>query len=773
MAAQRPRVPRRPREAEPLHDAGSSRSTSVGRIASGRIKRQQRKAAGAFYAQDEEGTEDVWKEGIYTISKNRDAQKGVEIDIVEDNSIDWKAERTTLPIQLMKIDQQHSFIPRTGELVLWCNNFLHEHYLMRDPQTNEFKFYSFEQKTFHGFPDWRAGVITQVPTSNQGDNSVDFSDILEDSPRSHALNNCGFRVETLPDPNNYDKSLSKQYRYVSLRHIRPMSHWQMVLKGIPEKRWHPSVKSALICMTSLSLVGKWKINGDWPHAKISCKACYIGSELITVGDTIRIAPSREMTAHDTSANKISQVTDILVVTSIRLNLRYIQEDYVLPESQYLALQSYITFVGYGFTLDARRDYRMPPQDTLKSSGDITSIEIPQPIDEETVKSLFRPVGTSHYGHWYRLQRPKQATNDGTKQYPGQRYEVSFDRMLGRLYEADAVRLWTGLSQAKQTSTKRPNLSYDQYGILAARQYATNTDERLPNPAYPGQINWHWTDTRVQALGLASVNGYPVAQYDDIRDPATLKKWRAQLKIIAGASVADYENEAGLKFSARGRKPGSRLINGRIVGPDEQLDSSEEGEAMSQGLGKIRVGSTAMMGGSRMANAAFADVDSSDMVEVDARGKSRSKENPHGGPNSPDTDSEREDKSRSSESRLFDSDQDEDDEPDGAALLSAFGAEARPHHRSRSPGSTGAERPRPLPSSAALLRPKSKSKLEIMTSVETPDYSDDGGDDGDEFDFLKEPVPVRGGTEESEGGDYHSDGGGNDDMEDDSQPVEGV
>jgi hypothetical protein len=53
-------------------------------------------------------------------------------------SFDWRAERKSLPAHLSQVSLQHSFIPRVGELVLWCPYFPDELDLILNPETGFF-----------------------------------------------------------------------------------------------------------------------------------------------------------------------------------------------------------------------------------------------------------------------------------------------------------------------------------------------------------------------------------------------------------------------------------------------------------------------------------------------------------------------------------------------------------------------------------------------------------------------------------------------------------
>jgi Transcription-silencing protein Clr2/Transcription-silencing protein, cryptic loci regulator Clr2 len=443
----------------------STRESSTSGLATGRVRRDV-KQSGAPYARDEEGTEDVYKPFVKRLEGARNSIRGTDDDIREPNSIDWRAEHEhgeygtdTLLTHITQIEQQHSFVPRVGELVLWCPHFLDSHYLMFDCATSEYKYHSFSDKRFHGHPTWRAGVVTEVPSAITQNGPVDFPDILHDPDKRTSLNTAGFRVETMPDPNDpLNKSGSKQYKFVPLRNIRPLSQWQSILRGIPEKKLHASIKNALTCMTSVSLVEKFKAVGHWPSASIFCKGLFLGSELIIVGDTVRLA-----------SEKSTKCTDVLVIESIRLNLEDMEQDHILPKHPLLCSKSSITLVGTAYTLDRNRSYEMSAPDRM-IDDDLEQVVIPTPVSREVVKVIFHPVGSAEYGPWYRLHAQTQ------------KYQVSHEQVLGRLYEAEAVRLWTGLRQENARSgesTKAPSLDFDVSGIMSARRYAACADERLP------------------------------------------------------------------------------------------------------------------------------------------------------------------------------------------------------------------------------------------------------------------------------------------------------
>ncbi|EXJ62226.1 hypothetical protein A1O7_02659 [Cladophialophora yegresii CBS 114405] len=674
----------------------SSRSNSVaGPTTTGTSSRPQRqvRTAGAPYAQDDEGTEDVYKLQLKTLEAHRESKKGIEDDIREPNSIDWRAEHSWTPSDaqdwfgvdllqqsLTSIEHQHSFVPRVGELVLFCPIFLDRHYLMLDERTQEYKFYSFEQKCFHGFPAWRAGVVSAIPSDTAADGPVDFSDIQDMPKKTNSLNTGGFRIETFPDPNNEeDKTASKQYKYLPLRNIRPLGHWQLLLRGIPRTKWHPSIEHALTCMTSISLLEKFYFKGDWgkdksgikrPQASIRCKGVYIGAELITIGDAVRIMPE----------TKEAACTDVLVVESIRLHLRDIKPEHFFPDSPLLSTQSYITLVGKAYTIDRNRYFQKNPH----SQAPAHAILVPP----EGVKTTFRPVGSALYGPWYNLHAPQN------------RYEISHDQILGRLYEAAAVQLWTGQLQRKPVHGEKyikPVLDYDLQGIQEGRIYATCADERLEE-SHEEPLLWFWADTRAEALDLQSINGVEVGRYDKVRDKDTLELWRTHLKILSGQQVSidsiskSFTNFASLDsilgLKKRGRKAGAKVINNKVYYPGEpgyDEPSHDGGSAVQLTPSKHK--------GSQLAGAALVSTD----------------------------------------------EEDSDEEPFMEAQ-ETWDPPVEP--LSESPALIRHAMPMPT---QQLKRPKTKAEI-MASAADEESFSDD--------DELFAPLPVRGGTEETEGGDYN-------------------
>lgn len=556
-------------------DDARSGSDSAAGVDRRRGRRPERGAQNAV-ATDEEGTTNVYRNAIISASKGQDTN--IDFDFIETDSVDWVSERELLAVNLTQIESQHAFIPRRGELVLWCPDFPESQYLLRDPTTGQYKFYKPDSQRFSKFPTWRAGIVTEVPISASKNGLVDFQDILDLPSKKTALNTAGFRIETMPDPNDEDdKSLSKQYKYVPLRNIRPMSHWQVLLKDVPKKKLHRSIQYALTCMTSISLVSRIRFLGNWRKGGfIKAKACFLGSELITIGDTIRLLPEQGR----------SSCTDVLVVDDIRLNMADFKPDHLEFDAPLLCSTSQVHFIGRAYTLDTDQAF---VEDDISNTDSIATQLSHLHLDD--VKEMFRPVGTAEYGYWYPIHPVHK------------KLEVSYDQVLGRLYEADALRLWSGQFQTKITKSMKdrkqelmkPDLGFDMQGILAARRYATKTDERIPGlpSSDPNGIRWLLSDHRAQALTLATINGLETAVYHDIRTPLTMDEWRAHIDISEGRpprlpmisaprkrpqyafTLQDFEtgelSEGGSKGRAgggkRGRPAGSRVVQGKLYTAD--------------------------------------------------------------------------------------------------------------------------------------------------------------------------------------------------------------
>ncbi|PLB36272.1 transcription-silencing protein Clr2-domain-containing protein [Aspergillus candidus] len=360
---------------------------------------------------DKEGTPDVFKMAVAELRKRGSLSTAIK----EASSMDWRAERPRLDEYLEKLDMQPAYLPRVGELALWTTGFEGE--LAWNPTTKSIQIYSPTDGQYHGTPEWRAGVVGQVP-----EEEVMLQDLVETAPKSSGINYSGFRVETFPDPLSMDKSYSLHYRYVPLKCIKPFNAYEIFLQGIPRTQLHPSIEYAMTIMSSFSLLDKYHFQGTWPDASISCRGIFIGAELLAIGDAVRL--------HTPSV-------DIMVIDTINLHLTNCIED---PTSPQLAEEYKVRISGKVYAKHAS-----------KSRHDIH----PQPLNPDQVADVFQTLGMTDHGSWYRVHEGKTIT-------------VSQDMIIGRCYEPDALQLLFGTLDC----------TLDVAGVLKARAYSRQVDHRI-------------------------------------------------------------------------------------------------------------------------------------------------------------------------------------------------------------------------------------------------------------------------------------------------------
>lgn len=434
---------------------------------------------------DGEGTTDVFKLAVMELKENGKIDKR----IVENTSMDWRAEKALLKEKLEKLDLQPSYIPRSGEIVLWAPSIDDE--LRWNPANQRVEAYSAQGDRWLGLPEWRAGVIGQIPQEE-----VVLQDLVETAPKAWDVNYSGFRIETFPDPLSVDKSYSLHYKYVPLKCIKPFNAFELFLQGIPREQFHPSIEYALTVMSSYTLLDKYHIKGTWPHASILCRGIFLGAELLIIGDAVRIKPK----GYDPARLQKATVTDVMVIDEIRLELRNCDQN---VKSKQLAEKYKVIIRGKVYTTSFDRAHM-----EYENSRPF------QALSPEDVTNTFQYVDMAGYGDWYRLHASKIAS-------------VSQDMIIGRCYEPDAMRLLYGSPSSSISAT----WSHDLQGVMVAREYSRQTDNRIPEGK-----DWFWGDFRTQTLGLDSLNGEDVGYYSDARNA---KMWRANLKVIDGiASPAD-------------------------------------------------------------------------------------------------------------------------------------------------------------------------------------------------------------------------------------------
>ncbi|OJJ47796.1 hypothetical protein ASPZODRAFT_131370 [Penicilliopsis zonata CBS 506.65] len=475
---------------------------------------------------DVEGTPDVFRLAIKKLKERGTLDEPIE----EPGSMDWRAERTPLGEYLEKLTLQPSYVPRAGELVLWIPSLDGE--LRWNFAKSRIQIFSRDEKKWLGDPEWCAGVITQTP-----EEAIVIHDLQHTTEKAWDLNYSGFRVETFPDPNSTDKSYSLHYKYIPLKCIKPFNSLELFCEDIEHA--HPSIRHAMVVMSSFSLLDKYRFKGTWPNGSIYCRGIFLGAELLVVGDAVRLKPR----GYDVDSEVLNDAVDVMVIDSIRLVLRNCAGD--VTKAEQLAEQYSVRFQGKVYT-------RFPKRADNQASP-LT------PLTHDEIVNAFQYVGMGGYGAWYRTHSPEKSV------------EVSQDMIIGRCYEPDAMNLLFGTLSSEM----------DLHGVVSMREFSRQADARIPEGKH-----WFWGDYRAETLALHTLNGEDVSHYSDARD---VKMWRATLKVIDGtatnADVRDAKIPQDVGRPPRETKPSlpfaevrkiSKLVNtGLATDLSTNVSSAEE------------------------------------------------------------------------------------------------------------------------------------------------------------------------------------------------------
>lgn len=451
---------------------------------------------------DEEGTPDVYRNLIDRLKR----QGNLDTPIKEPLSLDWRAEQEVIPDLLRKLQRDEQCIPRVGDIVLYVRNVLERFKIAQHPQTGEYYLHDPLNDTFGEKVIWEAGVVSQAPTQLNVNHQYEWS-----------VSQTGVRLEPVPDPNDASKSLSKRYTYVPAEHTRPFCLWEDFIGYVSRDERHPTIQNAFTVSATMSLMGKHRFHGNWPQAQIYCHAIYIGSELIAVGDTVRLAPK--------VGDEDNITTDILVVKTIRLKLHNLDNASCNDYDDGRPYNSEVWIYGSGYTSVASHSSK----EWLSDSN----VEIPK--------------AASGYADWYPLHPLNKEL------------AVPFSRIVGRLYELDALESWV----------PDPDLDSGRDGVLDARHYASKNDKRIVSNI---GTTWFWADSRADALDLETFNGLSVGKHDIERDP---KEWRKSIKITgAGAAVPERPPGSGT------RNLRDFLASGNRASTIPSKDSNSSGGSMT-------------------------------------------------------------------------------------------------------------------------------------------------------------------------------------------------
>ncbi|KAE8854309.1 hypothetical protein P3342_013590 [Pyrenophora teres f. teres] len=423
---------------------------------------------------DREGTPDVYRNLINKLRRHQHIDEVIK----EPMSPDWRAEQERIPKLLEDLKTQEQWVPRNGDIVLYIRDLPDTVHITRDKITGSLQLYD-EQKDRYLIPQWRAGLVTEAPDSN-----------ITATARKTNVSWSGIRVESVPHPNDPDRSLSKQYKYVDLRQTRPFVLWQDSLNNIRQDKWHVTIKNALALASTVSLVDKYRFRGTWPNAYIYCHGIYVGFEMLAVGDTIRLLPNKKSGHHE--------CTDIMVIKSIRLTWTNLDQASDNDYDEGRPYNSEIWIYGSAYTNDASR---------LNKAWLSDHINLPRAAEE--------------YSKWYPLHPADKEL------------AIPYSRVLGRLYERHAA-----MTQFFQLDPGDPSLDIGRQAAIEAREYARKHDNRITKEP---NATWYWGDDRADALNLRTINSLDVAKFDLERD---VKDMRKKYRLLD--AVASGQNLAGVK-----------------------------------------------------------------------------------------------------------------------------------------------------------------------------------------------------------------------------------
>lgn len=460
-----------------------------------------------YKPQNTEGPE-YWKMHIMKMKETGDYDEPVDHPM----NLDWALTHEKLDKQYTQLKLQPAFIPRRGELVLWAPKI--DGPLVYNPDKLSFMI---KKGNTWVFPEWRAGVITKLPKTDQS-----FLDIIkpsieetDDTDDEAPPDPRAFRVETIPDPLAPSKDSVVEHEFVPLQCIKPFNTYARYIYGIPQKEVHPSIPFAMTTMASYSVVSNVRFSGTWPNARIHSQGMFVGNELVALHDTIRLKPYG-LTLDDLEQGNHGfpegyDPVDVMVIEDIWLELINCNDD---PKDPKIAELIMPRLAGKVYTRQHRRlDYPIPfgTDPLVKLSND-------------EVSSAFHQIGMSGYGDWYSVAGGKSCA-------------ISPAMSLGRCYEPEAATLGFGTRK----------LDYDMHGVLNGRHYSCLVDSRTTKPG-----DWFWGDCRVETLGLSTVNGADVGLGAPQRQPP--KRWHAIFRIVNGEAYGDTEiRDAGLNRGA-GRPP---------------------------------------------------------------------------------------------------------------------------------------------------------------------------------------------------------------------------
>jgi hypothetical protein len=425
-------------------------------------------------------------------------------------SADWRAERASDVEGYFKhLKQKPTWKPRRMEIVLFVRALLPKEKLLFNPETKRFIIIG-ERGSELKEPLWEAGIVTQ--TSQEARDATEYS-----------VTGSGYRVEPLSSANTKEgKGIWKQYTYVRVDQIRPFNLWKNFLAGVDPSEWHETISNAMLVMSTITVVKRYRFKGQWPEAKVYCRGMYLGAELIVEGDFVYLLPE---SAFDDG------ITDVMRIDAITLELwnldKASNDDYDDGHPYNCAAR----ITGRAYTNDKGRSF-----------------------DNEPVELDTLAPGTSldRLGPWY----PRTPADKLSR--------IPFHRIMSRSRDPDVVEEWIHGQKLSKDGAPLTKAGVGMSGVIEARKWCSTEFRRIDEGK-----SWFWADTRVEALDLEEVNGLIVSSQDPDRDP---KKYRREIRVIEGTA----RPEERLALQQAERRTSMRGANGMLASA-LNLDGPDSGE----------------------------------------------------------------------------------------------------------------------------------------------------------------------------------------------------
>ncbi len=409
-------------------------------------------------------------------------------------SLLWALVRPILPQRLAELPSGPSFEARAGELVL---------YLAGGGGDDDDDDHNGQQQWW-----WEAGVVATRPVHGMRPTADDLLPLPLPAPGSPGStkmmttttmmmtsSDASFTVEMAVDPAaGADKTPSFRSAYRHVRHLRPLAYYGEVLAGVPREHWHASVHNALKAMASQAPSCKRRYRGKYPFASVLCQGMWVGSELIVVGDAIRVRLGGGGSGSNNHTNNNNENGDgeehddndddddvgVMVVDRISVDVVFKDHDGRFREAGTQFSGPIFCARPNAYSAEAV-DVGGPEWAQLPVSMRATSAATASATATEASVATTAATATTT---WYRTH-----ARDATGIVP-------IDSVVGRYYEPFAVEAWLG---------RPPRPTDGLAAIMAARDWASAQETRAPKIGG----RWYRAEHRQQQLGLERFHRLPV------------------------------------------------------------------------------------------------------------------------------------------------------------------------------------------------------------------------------------------------------------------------